>query len=168
MKTGLESIFAWSSHFAVLKLVFIGQNQKGGIPGRLGEQTLPQLTLDSRENAARPAFSRPWCGHVATPNWWNAPIWWFAHIFCWFSHCIFRIWRNSLWLLASTAWFREDSFQPIFNLSDMPRFALIPWFRIYSELNQNLVGFWACFSFLSFSNWAYIKQRRRRLVNRIY
>jgi len=29
----------------------------------------------------------------------------------------------------------EDSFQLIFNLSDMPRFALIPWFRIYSELN---------------------------------
>ena len=44
---------------------------------------------------------------------------------------------------------------------------MIHWFRIYSELNQNLMGFWACFSFLSFSNWAYIEQRRRRLLLQI-
>ena len=28
-KTGLNPISAWSSHFALLKLVFTGQNQKG-------------------------------------------------------------------------------------------------------------------------------------------
>ena len=43
-KTRLNPISAWSSHFSMLKLEFIGKNQKEVIPGRLGEQMLPQLT----------------------------------------------------------------------------------------------------------------------------
>ena len=46
----------------------------------------------------------------------------------------------------------RDLFQLVFNLSDLPRSALIPWFRIYSDLIQNLIGFWAHFSSLSFRN----------------
>ena len=122
-KTRLNPISAWSSHFFLLKLEFIGKNQKEGIPGRLGEQTLPQLTQDGCGNAARTVFPRPWCGQVATPSWWRSLIWWFSCIFFWFSRFCSRIWRNSLWLLASTAWFREDSSQPVFNLSDKPRFS---------------------------------------------
>ena len=40
-----------------MKLVFIGKNQRGEIPGRLREQKLPQLTQQGRENAARAAKS---------------------------------------------------------------------------------------------------------------
>ena len=61
-----------------------------------------------------------------------------------------------------------DSGRILLNLLICQDCALISSFWIYSELNQNLVGFWACFSFLSFSTWAYIKQRRKRLINRIY
>ena len=168
MKTGLIPISAWSSLFSLLKLEFIGKNQKEGIPGRLGEQTLPQLTQDGRGNAARAAFPRPWCGQVATPSWWRSLI------------DDFLLYSSGF--LVSAPGFDETTFDCWLQQLDSGRillnrfstslicydFALIPWFRIYSELNQNLVGFWACFSFLSFSNWAYIKQRRRRLINRIY
>ena len=43
----------------MLKLVFIGKNQRGEIIGRLGEQMLPQQLYPSRENAARAAFRGP-------------------------------------------------------------------------------------------------------------
>ena len=63
MKTRLNPISAWSSHFAQLKHVFIGKTLTGRIPGILGEQTLPQQHSNSRGNAALAAFLRPGCGH---------------------------------------------------------------------------------------------------------
>ena len=142
--------------FALLKLVFIGKNQRGEIPGRLGEQSSPNWHNKAAKTRLGSRFRGPGVAR------WPHPVGWLS---CFgdspVSSSDFLVSgpgfdETAFDYLASTAWFREDSSQPVFNLSDMPRFALIPWFRIYSELNQNLMGFWACFSFLSFSNWAYI------------
>jgi len=60
----------------------------------------PQQSSTSREKAAKVAFSRPWCGQVATPGWWVSLVWCSDFISCWFSRFSSRIWRNNLWSLA--------------------------------------------------------------------
>ena len=133
-------------HFALRKPVFIGKNQKGRIPGRLGEQTLPQLTLLGRVSVAL-----VWPGGhtqlVGAPGLVNSP----------YLLLVFLFLLQTLTKQPLIVWLQPlDSGRILLNLLICQDFALIPLFRIYSELNQNLVGFWACFSFLSFSTWAYI------------
>ena len=85
----------------------------------MGEQTLPQLTLDSRGNAARAAFPWPWCGQVATPKGGGS---WFG---VWpvsaagFLVSAPTVDETAFDFVASIARFREDSSQPL----DMPRFS---------------------------------------------
>ena len=122
------------------------------IPGRLGEQTLPQQILLGRGNAAWAAFPRPWCGHVATPRGEAPGLKGISHLLLVFLFLLQPLTKQLLifWLQSL------DSGRIFLNLLICQDFSLISSFRIYSELNQNLVGFWACFSFLYFSTWAYI------------
>ena len=85
MKTRLNPISAWSSHFQCKYWPFIGKTHTRRIPGRLGEQTLPLTLQPSRGNAALTAFPRPGCGQVATPCWWVSLGFPFAFIFSLFS-----------------------------------------------------------------------------------
>ena len=134
----------------MLKPVFIGKNQKGRILGRLGEQTLPQQSSTSYGNAARAAFSRPWCGHTQFGE--NSGL-----LICLYLLLVFLFLLQTLTKQPLIVWlYPLDSGRILLNLLICQDFVLIPSFRIYSELIQNLVSFWACFSFLSFSTWACI------------
>ena len=136
--------------FPQLKPVFIGITHTRRIPGRFGEQTLPQQNQFGRGNAAWAAFPRPWCGHTQGSE---SP----GLVFCPYLLLVFLFLLQTLTKQPLISWLQPlDSGRILLNLLICQDFALISSFRIYSELNQNLVGFWACFSFLSFSTWAYI------------
>ena len=85
MKTWLNPISVWSSHFQFKYCLFIGKNQTYRIQERLGEQTFPLTPQPSHENAALATFPRPGYGQVATPCWWVSLILPSAFIFSWFS-----------------------------------------------------------------------------------
>ena len=113
MKTRLNSISAWSSHFQCKYWLFIGKSHTRRIPGRSGEQTLPLTPQLCRGNAAWAAFPRPGCGQVATPCWWVSPGFPSAFIFSWFVSLSPVLWRNGLGFLTLTDRFWEDSSQPV-------------------------------------------------------
>ena len=137
----------------MLKPIFIGKNLKEKIPGRLGEQTLPPTT-----------FTWPWkrgLGRVSA-----ALVWPGGHtqkgkapglVFGPYLLLVFLFLLHTLTKQPLIVWLQPlDSGRIFLNLLICQDLALISSFRIYSELIQTLVGFWACFSFLSFSTWAYI------------
>jgi len=132
----------------LLKPVFIGKNLKEKISGRVGEQTLPQQPPLGRENADGGANAPPTTS--TWPRFRGPGVARWPHqkggspglVICPFLLLDFLFLLQTLMKQPLIVWLQPlDSGRILLNLLICQDFALISSFRIYSELNQNLVGF---------------------------
>ena len=93
---------------------------------KIGEQTLPQQTLPSCENATMAMFLPPWYGQVATPGVAGDLLCLAIHFYLLlvFPFQLQDLTKQPL-IFGFNHLIWEDPFQPVFNLSDLPRSALI-------------------------------------------
>ena len=144
-------ILVFAAFFSTERGIY-SQKPKGGDPGKIGGANAPptDTVLPRKRGLGRVFAAVVWPGGHTKRGASGLKI--IPYLLLVFSFLLQPLTKQALILRLQSL----DSGRIFLNLLICQDLAQISSLRINSELIQNLVGFWACFSFLSLSIWAYI------------